>query len=311
MPNQATLVYSVKTAIQNSGTLAGLLGAVPLQYADFPALIGAAVTSDTTGVVDATTAARTIVFNLLPLFTTGGLFNPFATLLTPSPYRGSIVSSNPADTTRMRLVYKDTPVPSSQHSFSEDFVLNGTTPVVGVQPNKVLITSLAPAPGFAAPAGMVSLYSDTFAGLRGNGNETFRIPQNFQGSVFSDNPADSAGGVGAHTLHITYQDLALTGPFTVDIPLNGTTPVNTGVANICTISNMQITAAGANLGNLGTITLVSGLNGTGGYKGSLAPSFYASFPPGTDQKAPFMGLFTFALSNALSTKIIETPPVIT
>lgn len=55
------------------------------------------------------------------------------------------------------------------------------------------------------------------------------------------------------------------------------------------------------LGTIATRTLIFDISG---------PQFQGSFPVGTDQAAPFRGLYKQALSAGLNTKITEDPVVI-
>lgn len=92
-----------------------------------------------------------------------------------------------------------------------------------------------------------------------------------QRSVVSSSVSDAAAGTGARTLRITYYDQTLVGPFTEDVVLNGTTPVDTTNVNICFIESIEILTVGAAGGNVGTISLKAAAAGGGATVGSIAP----------------------------------------
>jgi hypothetical protein len=94
---------------------------------------------------------------------------------------------------------------------------------------------------------------------------------NAQRSIVSSSPVDFSAGTGARTLRLTYFDQTMAGPFTEDVVLNGTTPVNTTNVNICFIESMVILTVGAQLGNVGTISLKAAAAGAGVTVGSIAP----------------------------------------
>lgn len=93
---------------------------------------------------------------------------------------------------------------------------------------------------------------------------------NAQRSVSSANVNDTAAGTGARTIRITYYDAAFTGPYTVDLTLNGTTAVNTGVTNICYVEKMEVLTAGSSGSNTGIITLFAATAAGGGAIGTIA-----------------------------------------
>lgn len=96
---------------------------------------------------------------------------------------------------------------------------------------------------------------------------------NAQRSVVSSDANDdgSPGGTGARTIRITYYDQAMAGPFTEDLTLNGTTPVDTVSSTICFIEKMEVLTVGSQLGNVGTIAMKSTTGGGGSNIGSIAP----------------------------------------
>jgi hypothetical protein len=94
---------------------------------------------------------------------------------------------------------------------------------------------------------------------------------NFQGSVGSNNAADSAAGAGARTVKITYFDAAGAGPFTETVTLNGVTPVNLVNLNHCYIEKIEVATVGTRYGsNTGIISLYTGLAGAGTVVGTIA-----------------------------------------
>lgn len=95
---------------------------------------------------------------------------------------------------------------------------------------------------------------------------------NAQRSLVSSDAADTAAGTGARTVRITYYDQTLMGPFTEDVVLNGTTPVDTVNNNICFIESLEVLTVGVQLGNVGTISLKAVAAGGGVTVGSIAPS---------------------------------------
>jgi hypothetical protein len=94
---------------------------------------------------------------------------------------------------------------------------------------------------------------------------------NAQRSIVSTSPVDSATGAGARSIRLTYYDQTMAGPFTEDVTLNGTTPVNTVNVNICFIESIVVLTVGAQLGNVGTIALKAAASGGGATIGSIAP----------------------------------------
>lgn len=90
-----------------------------------------------------------------------------------------------------------------------------------------------------------------------------------QRSISSSSASDTAAGVGARTLLITYYDDTGLGPFTETKILNGVTPVNTTATNIRFIESMEILTTGSSLANVGTITLFGASGGGGGTVGTI------------------------------------------
>jgi hypothetical protein len=91
-----------------------------------------------------------------------------------------------------------------------------------------------------------------------------------QRSVVSTSASDSAAGAGARQVKITYFDFALLVELTETITLNGVTPVNTGATDLCFIEKMEVVSVGSTGGNVGTITLKTGVGGAGTDIGSIA-----------------------------------------
>lgn len=94
---------------------------------------------------------------------------------------------------------------------------------------------------------------------------------NAQRSLVSTDTNDTSAGTGARTVKITYYDEDLAGPFTETVTLNGTTAVNTTATDICFIERMDVETVGSQLGNVGTISLMSTTGGGGSAVGSIAP----------------------------------------
>jgi hypothetical protein len=94
---------------------------------------------------------------------------------------------------------------------------------------------------------------------------------NAQRSLVSDSADDAAAGDGARKVVITYFDETLAGPFTETVTLNGTTAVDTVGTNIAFIERLDVSEVGAQLGNLGTVTLKAATSGGGASVGSIAP----------------------------------------
>lgn len=90
-----------------------------------------------------------------------------------------------------------------------------------------------------------------------------------QRSISSSSASDTAAGVGARTVKITYYDNSGVGPLTETVTLNGTTAVNTVATNIRFIEKMEVVTAGSSLFNIGTITLFVSTAGAGGTIGTI------------------------------------------
>lgn len=93
---------------------------------------------------------------------------------------------------------------------------------------------------------------------------------NAQRSVQSASANDSSAGTGIRTLRITYYTATFTGPFTTDVTMSGTTPVNTSVSDICFVEKMEGLAAGGLGVGAGVISLKAAAGGGGATIGSIA-----------------------------------------
>lgn len=101
---------------------------------------------------------------------------------------------------------------------------------------------------------------------------------NFQGSIASNNAADTAAGAGARTVKITYFDATGVGPYTETVALNGVTPVNLVNLDHCYIEKLEVMTTGTRYGsNAGVITLYSGLAGAGTVVGTIAATNNLTF----------------------------------
>jgi hypothetical protein len=137
-------------------------------------------------------------------------------------------------------------------------------------PVQVVVNAVSP----SAITGIVSGSSQLGGGSAGTLNAvratTYNEPSaNAQRSVASSSASDSAAGVGARTITLTYHDATGAGPFTETITLNGTTPVNTVATNICFIEKILVATVGSTRRNVGVITLFAGTGGGGGTVGTL------------------------------------------
>lgn len=311
-PTSCTLTYTLNViGALSQATLATQMSAIQLPLQEMTN-IGLSLTSDTV-TTPSSTVVRTIVLSLLPIF------QGFAPVSSANAFPGSAVSSSPNDAApagsgarvlSMRFHAGPKNVPASQ-----TIVLNGTTPVSMTAPFVLTTDSLTVLE--AGPGGSNDGLIQLFSGSNASGTVMANILGNFQGSIVSTSDADTAGGVGAQTVEITYTDKTGAGPFTESVTLNGTTPVNLTNLDHATITNMQLTSIGTAGGNLGQITLYSGLDATGGPTGLLQPSFFAYFPcdPSltTPEQtvalgAPVKQFFSMIFSNQMVSPIIASNP---
>jgi len=93
---------------------------------------------------------------------------------------------------------------------------------------------------------------------------------NAQRSIKSTSANDTAAGTGARTVTITYFDASLNGPFTEVLSLSGLTTVNTVATDICFIESVVVETVGTGGTNAGTLSLYTGINGTGTVFSSVA-----------------------------------------
>jgi len=90
-----------------------------------------------------------------------------------------------------------------------------------------------------------------------------------QRSVGSSSASDTAAGVGARTVRLTYFDNTGAGPFTEIVTMNGVTPVNTVSTTIRFIEKVDVVTVGSTASNVGTITLFGSTGGGGGTVGTI------------------------------------------
>jgi hypothetical protein len=90
-----------------------------------------------------------------------------------------------------------------------------------------------------------------------------------QRSIASNDTDDTAAGLGARTVRITYFDGTGDGPFTETVTMNGTTAVNTVATNIRFIEKMEVLTSGADGANDGVITLYTTTGGGGTVIGTI------------------------------------------
>ncbi len=134
----------------------------------------------------------------------------------------------------------------------------------------VIVNSIASNASVGIAAGVLQLGGSSVGTLNAI-RATPYIEQNTnaQRSIKSSSINDSATNIGMRKVTITYYNQDGYGPFTEIITLNGTTPVNTINTNICFIEKMVAYEVGSSLRNIGTITLYSGINGTGTVIGTI------------------------------------------
>lgn len=89
-------------------------------------------------------------------------------------------------------------------------------------------------------------------------------------SVKSTSIFDFLSGSGGQQLLITYYDSNLNGPYTETMYLSGTSANSTISSNICFIERLDVTAVGAQLGNVGSISIYSGSGGAGTIMAQIA-----------------------------------------
>jgi len=97
-----------------------------------------------------------------------------------------------------------------------------------------------------------------------------------QRSFASSSGNDTAAGTGARTVEFTYFDGSGNGPYTGEVTLAGTTPVDTTETDIRFIESMRVLTVGSSEANEGTISMYSATGGGGSVIGSIG---YASVIP--------------------------------
>jgi hypothetical protein len=145
-----------------------------------------------------------------------------------------------------------------------------------IQGRVVTVPATGSLSGFAN--GQIVLNSTAITACR---STTYTEPSsNAQRSIASANANDTSAGTGARTLRITYYSLSagvITGPFTEDVTLNGTTPVNTVSTTICFIEKIHVLTVGSTGSNVGIITLYGSTAGGGGAVWTIAATASQTF----------------------------------
>lgn len=148
--------------------------------------------------------------------------------------------------------------------------------VVQISPNQdPLPTTVVPTDAFSGNSqGRISgVGNGVFSAIRASVYNEQTVDG--QRSIVSSSANDSSAGTGARQVTIYYLDSTGAGPslaqpfYEETITLNGTTAVNTVNSNICFIEKIVVTQVGSGGFNAGTITLFTGLNGTGTTIGSI------------------------------------------
>jgi hypothetical protein len=96
---------------------------------------------------------------------------------------------------------------------------------------------------------------------------------NAQRSFTSGSANDTSAGTGARTIRLTYYSISagvVTGPFTEDVTMNGTTAVNTSSTTICFVEKIEVLTAGSGGVNAGVITMFAAVAAGGGAVASIA-----------------------------------------
>jgi hypothetical protein len=323
-PTTCTLAYTIdivgaQSQAQVHTEFAGVM--LPIDQMEN---IGMSLTSDTTTDPTGTTTVRTLVFSLLPIF------QSFEANTASSGFPGSIVSSSPKDAVggtgaqRVQMFFEQTsevsgrPVTQQTNQFA---TMNGTTPVPLLAEYSSDFSSITVVE--AGSDGTNDGLIQVFTGPNASGGVMADLAGNFAGSILSTSPSDTALNVagqlrGLQSVTITYHDKTGAGPFTETVSLNGTTPVNLVNTNKSFINGISVVTVGAIGGNVGTVTVMSGLNGTGGPVGLLQPSFFSYFPANPSLTspeeqvalaAPVVDLFTHVLTAAMVSYVTASAPV--
>jgi hypothetical protein len=93
---------------------------------------------------------------------------------------------------------------------------------------------------------------------------------NAQRSIVSSSANDSAAGTGARTVRVTYLTATGLGPYTEDVTLNGTTPVNMVATNVCYVERIEVLTVGSGGTNAGVVSLKAATGGGGATVWSIA-----------------------------------------
>ena len=96
---------------------------------------------------------------------------------------------------------------------------------------------------------------------------------NAQRSLNSTSASDASAGTGARTVRVTYYSISgstVTGPFTEDVTMNGTTAVNMVSTTVCFVESLEVITAGTGGTNAGTIQIFTTTAGGGSVFASIA-----------------------------------------
>jgi|SRR5271166_452662 len=182
---------------------------------------------------------------------TGPVFSP-----TFVNFQGSILSSSPADNAAQTTI-----AAASDGEVLPRHIVN------------VASTAGFPSSGTFLVTTDFGVQSVTYTGITA---KQFTGCTGGKGSIGTGDPV--LAGSGAYQVEIFYTDAsgAPHGPEVVT--LNGTTPVNLPNMDHANITNIVVTDVGGFGSSCGIISIMSGLNGTGGLAGYVGPSFFQFFP---------------------------------
>jgi hypothetical protein len=312
MTTQVSLSYQINLRDPFSlAALHTLAAGVNLDLIRTFAAIGCAFVSDATvdTVGPPTFVTRTIVASFFP---TANLFPVLAAPPRTAGFRGTIVSSSPADAANgagmahARIDFVDA---LGQPGF-EEVAMKGTAPVVLEANHKLTIVAITPMPGNPAPVGLIAVSTGSPVNRVVQGDRAGQVLANFTGSILSTSNDDQPGGAGATTATIHYNDVLGVPQTPQVVGLTGQTPVVLPLSN-----HAVITAVTTDKPSTGAITIYTGddvpaLLPSGAPAAQIPPSFSSSFPLGTDQTCPFVGLFTQALAAGVGGIVIPALPVV-
>ncbi len=143
--------------------------------------------------------------------------------------------------------------------------------VVTLSPNQqpIPVTSAALNASAGLVAGLVALGGGSAGTLNAIRATTYNEQTtNAARSISSSSASDTAASVGAQVVDLVYFTSDGSGPYTDQIVLNGTTPVNTQ-NDVCFIEKMVVRRVGSTGRNVGTITLFASTGGGGGTVGTI------------------------------------------